>query len=84
MTNANYRRLSVDLTDEELDEIQAQKADMQRRINLHIQMAVKDEADQIKVVRRRIEQAELDAIAKQFEEEERQERLESMGMGNWA
>lgn len=59
-------------------------SDFKRALDLHIQKAIKKRDGTVQLMKSRIEQAELDMIAKEFEEEERQRRLEKLGRGNWA
>jgi hypothetical protein len=70
--------------DDERDVIADENAAIKRALAMHIEQTTKSAQGKIESVRRQIEQAELDAIAKDFEEEERKKRLDKMGAGSWA
>lgn len=71
-------------TYDERDVIADENAAIKRALAMHIEQTTKNAQGKIESVRRQIEQAELDAIAKDFEEEERKKRLDKMGAGSWA
>ena len=66
------------------EEIMEDNAAIKRALAMVIQQKTLDRDSQKESVRRKIEQAELDAIAADFEEEQRKERLAQMGGGSWA
>lgn len=66
------------------EEIMEDNAAIKRALAMVIQQKTLDRNSQKESVRRKIEQAELDAIAADFEEEQRKERLAQMGGGSWA
>lgn len=57
---------------------------IKRALALHINRMTTKKNGELESVRQQIEQAELDAIAADFEEEERKKRLAAMGSGSWA
>ncbi|UIS24666.1 hypothetical protein S21ZY_104 [Pseudomonas phage ZY21] len=67
-----------------LSDVMEENAAIKRALAMVIEQKSRDREGQMEVVRKRIEQAELDAIALQFEEEERQKRLDKLGAGSWA
>lgn len=66
------------------EEIMEDNAAIKRALTMVIQQKMMDRDSRKESVRRKIEQAELDAIAADFEEEQRKERLAQMGGGSWA
>lgn len=61
-----------------------ENASIKRTLAMFIEQKTRDRDGKLESVRRQIEQAELDAIAADFEEEERKKRLAEMGGGSWA
>lgn len=67
-----------------LSEVLEENSAIKRALAMVIEQKTRDRDGKLESVRKKIEQAELDAIALQFEEEERKKRLDKMGAGSWA
>lgn len=67
-----------------LSDIMEENKSIKRALAMVIEQKTRDREGKLESVRRQVEQAELDAIALQFEEEERKRRLDKLGAGSWA
>lgn len=67
-----------------LSDVMEENSAIKRALAMVIEQKTRDRNGKLESVRKKIEQAELDAIALQFEEEERKKRLDKMGAGSWA
>lgn len=69
---------------EPLSDIMEENAAIKRALAMVIEQKTRDRNGMMESVKKKIEQAELDAIAAEFEEEERKKRLDKLGAGSWA
>lgn len=82
--NFFYEENSAEYPRPDTEKFEAQVQDMKSKIELHIK-TVKTQKDQdLLSIKRKIEEAELEVIAKEFEAEERRKSMEKLGAGNWA
>ncbi|ATW58040.1 hypothetical protein CNR34_00107 [Pseudomonas phage nickie] len=80
-----YKQHRMDDEDDlEAETIKAENSAIKRALAMAIEQRTRHRDGKVESVRRQIEQAELDAIAADFEAEERKKRLEKMGAGSWA